>query len=58
MGFHGMETHGNPHINSYHGFPSILGEDVTKHVTGHNRSEGMNDSVCMTYVRISVGYQQ
>jgi hypothetical protein len=42
----------------FHGFPGILGEDVTKHVTGHYRSEGMNDSVCMTYVRISVGYQQ
>ena len=24
MGFHGMETHGNPHINSYHGFPRVF----------------------------------
>ena len=23
MGFHGMETHGNPHIDSYHGFPRV-----------------------------------
>ena len=23
MGFHGMETHGNPHIDSYHGFPWV-----------------------------------
>ena len=47
MGFHGMETHGKPMVWT-----------PTKHVTGHYRSEGMNDSVCLTYVRISVGYQQ
>ena len=23
MGFHGMETHGNPHTDSYHGFPWV-----------------------------------
>ena len=23
MGFHGMETHGNPHIDNYHGFPRV-----------------------------------
>jgi hypothetical protein len=26
----------------FQGFPGILGEDVTKHVMGHYRSEGMN----------------